>query len=111
MSDGLEKVDLEAVEELRSAQTRATEIGNDEVATLSQAHKDYLVKKHGSLDIDPVPAFGDADPYNWPNWKARTHLCSSESSLTRTENHKPCSRSLARLHVVLHRRCNYSRLC
>lgn len=36
---------------------------------LSPAHKEFLLQRHGSLDLDPVPSFSGADPYNWPTWK------------------------------------------
>ncbi|OJJ67810.1 hypothetical protein ASPBRDRAFT_78057 [Aspergillus brasiliensis CBS 101740] len=43
-------------------------------ATLSPEHQEYLIKRHGRLDLDPIPAFGDADPYNWPIWEKVTNL-------------------------------------
>lgn len=36
---------------------------------LSQSHREYLLSRHGTLDLDPIPSFSDADPYNWPTWK------------------------------------------
>src|SRR5215470_9458908 len=56
-------------EALAEQPTHATYIDKDQVVNLSQEHHDYLVKRHGTADLDPVPAFGDADPYNWPQWK------------------------------------------
>lgn len=38
---------------------------------LSHAHRDYLLRRHGTLDLDPIPDMSDADPYNWPMWKVR----------------------------------------
>lgn len=38
-------------------------------ARLSKAHQDYLIQRHGTLDLNPVPGMGPADPYNWPTWK------------------------------------------
>jgi hypothetical protein len=49
--------------------THATFYEKDEIAKLSPEHRDYLMQRHGTLELDPVPAFGDADPYNWPAWK------------------------------------------
>lgn len=69
MSSTLEKASIENEENLHSIQTRPTSIERDEIAVLSQEHRDYIAQRHGTLDIDPVPAFGDADPYNWPDWK------------------------------------------
>ncbi|KAJ9194007.1 hypothetical protein DTO164E3_7595 [Paecilomyces variotii] len=41
---------------------------------LSPAHKEFLLQRHGSLDLDPVPSFSGADPYNWPTWKKNINL-------------------------------------
>lgn len=46
----------------------ATNIEAD-AAHLSEGHRQYLLKRHGTLELDPMPDFGDADPYNWPTWK------------------------------------------
>jgi hypothetical protein len=63
------KSESEHVERLDIAQTHETYYEKDEIAALSTEHRDYLKRRHGTLDLDPVPAFGDADPYNWPTWK------------------------------------------
>lgn len=36
---------------------------------LSQSHREYLLNRHGTLELDPIPSNSDADPYNWPRWK------------------------------------------
>lgn len=36
---------------------------------LSEAHREYLLRRHGTLDLDPLPSALHADPYNWPTWK------------------------------------------
>lgn len=36
---------------------------------LAPRHREYLIQRHGTLELDPVPAMDDADPYNWPLWK------------------------------------------
>lgn len=46
-----------------------TPLESEEIAALPQAHKDYLLSRHGTLDLDPIPDMIDADPYNWPQWK------------------------------------------
>lgn len=69
MSDSSDKIGVETKEDLPSAPTQGTDIKHEEIAALSQEHRDYILQRHGSLDVDPVPAFGDADPYNWPDWK------------------------------------------
>jgi hypothetical protein len=63
------KTDTEQIERLGNTQTRETYYEKDDIAALSSEHREYLMHRHGTLDLDPVPAFGDADPYNWPTWK------------------------------------------
>ncbi|KAL4910339.1 hypothetical protein BDW74DRAFT_144897 [Aspergillus multicolor] len=41
---------------------------------LSEAHREYLLQRHGTLDLDPLPSASHADPYNWPRWKKLTNL-------------------------------------
>ena len=48
---------------------RATYINTGAAAGLSQEHRDYLLVRHGTLDLDPMPDNGDQDPFNWPRWK------------------------------------------
>jgi len=70
-SDGTStmKSESESVERLGQTKTHATYIEREEVAMLSTEHRSYLLRRHGTLELDPVPGHGDADPYNWPNWK------------------------------------------
>jgi hypothetical protein len=68
-SDEPKGVDAERVERLANAQTHETYIEKEEILLLPAEHRDYLMQRHGTLDLDPVPAFGDADPYNWSTWK------------------------------------------
>lgn len=42
---------------------------SDPAALLSESHKSYLIERHGTLDLDPIPSMDSADPYNWPSWK------------------------------------------
>lgn len=37
--------------------------------SISKAHQDYLMERHGTLELDPLPSMDPADPYNWPAWK------------------------------------------
>lgn len=48
----------------------STHIAGD-AANLFPEHRDYLLKRHGTLELDPMPGFGDADPLNWKTWKVR----------------------------------------
>ncbi|KAI0470684.1 putative MFS transporter [Xylariaceae sp. FL0804] len=43
-------------------------------AGLSEEHRQYLLQRHGTLALDPVPSMSDADPYNWPQWKKTVNL-------------------------------------
>jgi hypothetical protein len=36
---------------------------------LSPEHREYLLQRHGTLELDPIPGMGDADPYNWTSSK------------------------------------------
>lgn len=36
---------------------------------LSQEHRDYLIARHGTYDLLPLPTMDPADPLNWPAWK------------------------------------------
>lgn len=40
-----------------------------EYTGLSDEHREYLLRRHGTVHLDPLPSLDDADPYNWPNWK------------------------------------------
>jgi hypothetical protein len=31
--------------------------------------ENYLVQRHGTYELDPLPSADPADPYNWPAWK------------------------------------------
>jgi hypothetical protein len=42
---------------------------SDSPALLSESHKSYLIERHGTVDLDPIPSMDPADPYNWPSWK------------------------------------------
>ena len=56
-------------EELAQSTTHATYFDKNDVASLSEEHRQYLLNRHGTLELDPLPTMGDADPYNWPQWK------------------------------------------
>ena len=53
---------------------RATYIPTNDASGLSQEHRDYLLKRHGTLELDPIPSGDPADPYNWPFWKKTANL-------------------------------------
>lgn len=36
---------------------------------LSTEHHAYLMKRHGSVVLDPIPSKDPLDPLNWSSWK------------------------------------------
>ncbi|TGO08131.1 hypothetical protein BTUL_0224g00040 [Botrytis tulipae] len=58
-------------ETIDHAATHATYIEANE---LSEEHRQYLLARHGTLDLDPLPGPSEADPYNWTNSKKVTNL-------------------------------------
>jgi MFS family permease len=60
--------------DLEHAATHGTYLDKEEVSHLSEEHRQYLLQRHGTLDLDPLPTMGDADPYNWPTWKKVLNL-------------------------------------
>ena len=41
---------------------------------LSPEHRDYLIARHGTTDLNPLPTMDPADPLNWPSWKKNVNL-------------------------------------
>ncbi|KAK6459477.1 major facilitator superfamily multidrug-resistance protein [Scheffersomyces xylosifermentans] len=39
------------------------------VTALTTEHHEYLMTRHGSVQLDPLPSSDPQDPLNWPNWK------------------------------------------
>ncbi|CAK7205293.1 hypothetical protein SEUCBS139899_008062 [Sporothrix eucalyptigena] len=37
-------------------------------------HRDYLLARHGTIDLEPIPFFDDADPLNWPKRRKIVNL-------------------------------------
>ncbi|RDW89965.1 uncharacterized protein DSM5745_01740 [Aspergillus mulundensis] len=61
---------------------------------LSREHQNYLLNRHGTLQLNPIPLMDDNDPYNWPAWKVsrtRYQLVSWTVLTPRStsENHQP----------------------
>lgn len=36
---------------------------------LTAEHKEYLISRHGTTDLSPLPTMDPGDPLNWPSWK------------------------------------------
>ncbi|KAJ6028213.1 hypothetical protein N7540_003789 [Penicillium herquei] len=66
------KADIDLVESAGAGQAATYE--ESVAARLPKAHRDYLLERHGTLDLDPIPGMGPADPYNWPEWKKMANL-------------------------------------
>ncbi|CEL01070.1 Putative Synaptic vesicle transporter SVOP [Aspergillus calidoustus] len=64
----------EDIEFLEEGEGGSPSISDMNASRLSQAHREYLLNRHGSLDLDPLPSADDDDPYNWPAWKKLTNL-------------------------------------
>jgi hypothetical protein len=91
-------------ENLDHAATHATYLEGDEVVGLSEEHRKYLLNRHGTLELDPLPTMVDEDPYNWPSWKVRVvHRYHTRNMLTFLENHQPHLSGFPRVHGNLHR--------
>lgn len=66
-----EKTDSACLEKAEDFHATDAEIA---AASLSVSHKEYLIERHGTLDLDPIPSPSNADPYNWPLWKKVLNL-------------------------------------
>lgn len=66
-----EKLDRSHAEDLEPVHTQ---LESEETANLSPEHRQYLLERHGTLELDPVPDMSDADPYNWKTSKKCINL-------------------------------------
>lgn len=41
---------------------------------LSQVHREYLLERHGTIELEPLPSDDPADPYNWTARKKVVNL-------------------------------------
>ena len=105
------KHDDDFVEKVEPTQTRATYYPTNDIDNITPAHREYLLEKYGTLELDPIPDFGDADPYNWPAWKVRSPTQLKDISCLSgiiPENHQPSARRLPRHDGHLYRRIHSS---
>ncbi|RDH36959.1 benzoate 4-monooxygenase cytochrome P450 [Aspergillus welwitschiae] len=49
-------------------------IKHSESDALTEDHRQYLIQRYGTVELDPIPDMTDADPYNWPTWKKIINL-------------------------------------
>lgn len=66
------KADIDLVEIAAAGQAATYE--ESVTARLPKAHRDYLLERHGTLELDPIPSMAPGDPYNWPEWKVSNPL-------------------------------------
>ena len=45
-----------------------------ELAGLDPYHARYLMERHGTLELDPLPSADPLDPLNWASWRKNTYL-------------------------------------
>lgn len=85
----------------------SSDSSGDQTSQLSNEHREYLIHRHGTADLDPIPDMSDADPYNWPTWKVRYFQTPNQPvQLTKyPENNQSRPRSLPRhdghIHCIL----------
>jgi hypothetical protein len=68
----MEKAQEDRMEDLSNQKVideEASTPAPEALTELASQHREYLLQRHGTLELDPVPAMDDADPYNWPTWK------------------------------------------
>ncbi|CAI7651659.1 unnamed protein product [Penicillium glandicola] len=66
------KADIHLIES--AGHGRAATYDESISARLPKAHRDYLMERHGTLELDPIPGMSPADPYNWPESKKMINL-------------------------------------
>jgi hypothetical protein len=65
----MDKSEAEHVEAAERGKVPESSTVIREPGLLSLEHHDYLLNRHGTLDLNPLPLISDADPYNCPAWK------------------------------------------
>jgi hypothetical protein len=45
-----------------------------QTSTISDDRDQYLMMRHGTLELDPLPSSSPRDPLNWPTWKKDVHV-------------------------------------
>ncbi|OJI96602.1 hypothetical protein ASPVEDRAFT_23606 [Aspergillus versicolor CBS 583.65] len=60
---------MNTLDKTQSSCVEEAGINTIETSSLSEQHQAYLLQRHGTIDLDPIPSMDPADPYNWPQWK------------------------------------------
>ncbi|CAJ2504346.1 Uu.00g117400.m01.CDS01 [Anthostomella pinea] len=69
--DGIQRVeDAEANSKISDGEKGHS----DSTSSLSSGHKEYILARHGTLELEPMPDMDDADPLNWSSWKKVINL-------------------------------------
>ncbi|KAL6414493.1 mfs transporter [Ilyonectria robusta] len=58
---------------MEKPEERYVENGLNDVS-ISAEHREFLLKHHGTVDLDPLPSMDEADPLNWPKHKKVVNL-------------------------------------
>ncbi|OBT90698.1 hypothetical protein VE02_00518 [Pseudogymnoascus sp. 03VT05] len=64
-NNGPGKPSAEHSEDMEQTAEHTTYVHPETTDALSPEHREYLMQRHGTLELDPIPGMGDADPYNW----------------------------------------------
>jgi hypothetical protein len=54
-----------------SPKVQALHVEDGSGPDINQEHCGYLLRRHGTLELNPIPSEDPADPLNWPSWKVR----------------------------------------
>lgn len=93
-----------------SAAEKAMTVKDTTEPTLAAEHADYLLQRHGTLDLKPFPSAHHDDPYNWPSWKVNFYEVDKTCWLTKeTEKCQPRHCFLSCIHDNVYCRIHYSR--
>lgn len=71
---GSESAHVEKAQDLTTLESNDEKDAHDAAGTLSEEHREYLMRRHGTLDLDPMPSMDPADPYNWKLSKKLVNL-------------------------------------
>ncbi|CZR63521.1 probable synaptic vesicle transporter SVOP and related transporters (major facilitator superfamily) [Phialocephala subalpina] len=52
----------------------AQHLEQNELHPISHEHQQYILERHSTTALDPMPDMSDADPYNWPKQKKIVNL-------------------------------------
>ena len=55
-------------------------LAHGRAGNLAPEHREFLLSRHKTVDLNPLPIMDPADPLNWPSWKVLCRLAESEPS-------------------------------